>query len=32
MMEETLTLIESITEGLPKRDDASSLTDKLFKF
>ena len=32
MIEETLTLIESITEGQPKRDDASSLTDQLFKF
>ena len=29
MMEETLKLIESITTGLPKRDDASSLTGQL---
>jgi hypothetical protein len=32
MMEETLNLIESVTEGLPRRDDASSLTGQLFKF
>jgi hypothetical protein len=32
MIEETLNLIESLTEGLPKRDDASSLSDQLFKF
>jgi hypothetical protein len=32
MMKETLNLIESVTEGLPRRDDASSLTDQLSKF
>lgn len=32
MMEETLLLIESITDGLPKRDDPSSLSDQLLKF
>lgn len=32
MMEETLNLIESVTTGLPKRDDASSLTGQLSKF
>ena len=31
-LEDTLRLIESITDGLAKIDDASSLTDQLFKF
>jgi hypothetical protein len=32
MIEETLKLIESITTGLPKRDDASSLNVQLSNF
>jgi hypothetical protein len=31
-LEETLRLIESITDGLPKRDDVSPLTEQLFRF
>ena len=32
LLEETLNLVESITEGLPMRYDASPLTDQLIKF
>ena len=32
LIQETFNLIESITEGLPKTDDASSLSDQLLMF